>query len=182
MKLTNLFVILQGNQAGSEVWETRDQRPIVSLAFHPFEQLLCIGCGSEVHVWNWSLREPFMEFATGRYVNRVRFVAFDPTGTMLVTGVAHSVEDVAEAVAIMNASRPGNREEEALDQRDDGSVQEPDILPLVVLDSSSEDDSDPYVEKKALGLSLRDGCAMRMRCEKMQKCEKKFVTVVRCEL
>ncbi|KAI2662544.1 Activating molecule in BECN1-regulated autophagy protein 1 [Labeo rohita] len=44
---------------GSESWLTESNSAIASLAFHPTAQLLLIATNNELHLWDWSRKEPF---------------------------------------------------------------------------------------------------------------------------
>uniref|UniRef100_A0A672SQD1 Activating molecule in BECN1-regulated autophagy protein 1-like n=1 Tax=Sinocyclocheilus grahami TaxID=75366 RepID=A0A672SQD1_SINGR len=58
---------------GSESWLTESNSAIASLAFHPTAQLLLIATNNELHLWDWSRKEPFAVVKTGSETERVRF-------------------------------------------------------------------------------------------------------------
>lgn len=62
-------------QGGSESWLTETNSAIASLAFHPTAQLLLIATNNELHLWDWSRKEPFTVVKTASETERVRFDA-----------------------------------------------------------------------------------------------------------
>lgn len=64
-------ILLQG---GSESWLTESNSAIASLAFHPTAQLLLIATNNEVHLWDWSRKEPFTVVKTASETERVRYI------------------------------------------------------------------------------------------------------------
>ncbi|CAB3372401.1 Hypothetical predicted protein [Cloeon dipterum] len=74
----------------SEVWSSGGQTVIASLAFHPTsDSLLVIATHNELHFWDWNRKVPFMKICTNHDKERVRFVTFDATGHLLITGIAN---------------------------------------------------------------------------------------------
>uniref|UniRef100_A0A672SPH9 Activating molecule in BECN1-regulated autophagy protein 1-like n=1 Tax=Sinocyclocheilus grahami TaxID=75366 RepID=A0A672SPH9_SINGR len=74
---------------GSESWLTESNSAIASLAFHPTAQLLLIATNNELHLWDWSRKEPFAVVKTGSETERVRLVRFDPLGHYLLTAIVN---------------------------------------------------------------------------------------------
>ncbi|XP_029438221.1 activating molecule in BECN1-regulated autophagy protein 1 isoform X3 [Rhinatrema bivittatum] len=74
---------------GSESWFTDSNNAIASLAFHPTAQLLLIATANEIHLWDWSRREPFAVVKTASEMERVRLVRFDPLGHYLLTAIVN---------------------------------------------------------------------------------------------
>ncbi|KAG1943150.1 activating molecule in BECN1-regulated autophagy protein [Pimephales promelas] len=74
---------------GSESWLTESNSAIASLAFHPTAQLLLIASNNEVHLWDWSRKEPFTVVKTASETERVRLVRFDPLGHYLLTAIVN---------------------------------------------------------------------------------------------
>uniref|UniRef100_A0A671PYL8 Activating molecule in BECN1-regulated autophagy protein 1-like n=1 Tax=Sinocyclocheilus anshuiensis TaxID=1608454 RepID=A0A671PYL8_9TELE len=74
---------------GSESWLTESNSAIASLAFHPTAQLLLIATNNELHLWDWSRKEPFAVVKTGSETERVRLVRFDPLGHNLLTAIVN---------------------------------------------------------------------------------------------
>ncbi|NP_001268921.1 activating molecule in BECN1-regulated autophagy protein 1A [Danio rerio] len=74
---------------GSESWLTESNSAIASLAFHPTAQLLLIATNNEVHLWDWSRKEPFTVVKTASETERVRLVRFDPLGHYLLTAIVN---------------------------------------------------------------------------------------------
>ncbi|XP_051540754.1 activating molecule in BECN1-regulated autophagy protein 1A-like isoform X2 [Myxocyprinus asiaticus] len=74
---------------GSESWFTESNSAIASLAFHPTAQLLLIATNNELHLWDWSRREPFAVVKTASETERVRLVRFDPLGHYLLTAIVN---------------------------------------------------------------------------------------------
>ncbi|XP_051987541.1 activating molecule in BECN1-regulated autophagy protein 1A-like [Xyrauchen texanus] len=74
---------------GSESWFTECNSAIASLAFHPVGQLLLIATNNELHLWDWSQREPFTVVKTASETERVRLVRFDPLGHYLLTAIVN---------------------------------------------------------------------------------------------
>lgn len=74
---------------GSESWLTESNSAIASLAFHPTAQLLLIASNNELHLWDWSRKEPFTVVKTASETERVRLVRFDPLGHYLLTAIVN---------------------------------------------------------------------------------------------
>ncbi|XP_067258308.1 activating molecule in BECN1-regulated autophagy protein 1A isoform X2 [Chanodichthys erythropterus] len=74
---------------GSESWLTETNSAIASLAFHPTAQLLLIATNNELHLWDWSRKEPFTVVKTASETERVRLVRFDPLGHYLLTAIVN---------------------------------------------------------------------------------------------
>uniref|UniRef100_A0A9J8AU25 Autophagy/beclin-1 regulator 1a n=1 Tax=Cyprinus carpio carpio TaxID=630221 RepID=A0A9J8AU25_CYPCA len=74
---------------GSESWLTESNSAIASLAFHPTAQLLLIATNNELHLWDWSRKEPFAVVKTASETERVRLVRFDPLGHYLLTAIVN---------------------------------------------------------------------------------------------
>ncbi|XP_067275274.1 activating molecule in BECN1-regulated autophagy protein 1A [Pseudorasbora parva] len=74
---------------GSESWLTESNSAIASLAFHPTAQLLLIATNNELHLWDWSRKEPFTVVKTASETERVRLVRFDPLGHYLLTAIVN---------------------------------------------------------------------------------------------
>ncbi|XP_077085174.1 activating molecule in BECN1-regulated autophagy protein 1A [Siphateles boraxobius] len=74
---------------GSESWLTESNSAIASLAFHPTVQLLLIASNNELHLWDWSRKEPFTVVKTASETERVRLVRFDPLGHYLLTAIVN---------------------------------------------------------------------------------------------
>ncbi|KAK3927156.1 Activating molecule in BECN1-regulated autophagy protein 1 [Frankliniella fusca] len=72
---------------GSEVWTVEGQTSIASLAFHPSDRLLVIASYNEIYFWDWSQPEPFARCCTLNEKEKIRYVAFDHSGSKLVTGI-----------------------------------------------------------------------------------------------
>uniref|UniRef100_A0A9J7XFD0 Autophagy/beclin-1 regulator 1a n=1 Tax=Cyprinus carpio carpio TaxID=630221 RepID=A0A9J7XFD0_CYPCA len=74
---------------GSESWLTESNSAIASLAFHPTAQLLLIASNNELHLWDWSRKEPFTVVKTASETERVRLVRFDPLGHYILTAIVN---------------------------------------------------------------------------------------------
>uniref|UniRef100_A0A671RV98 Activating molecule in BECN1-regulated autophagy protein 1-like n=1 Tax=Sinocyclocheilus anshuiensis TaxID=1608454 RepID=A0A671RV98_9TELE len=74
---------------GSESWLTESNSAIASLAFHPTAQLLLIATNNELHLWDWSRKEPFTVVKTASETERVRLVRFDPLGHYILTAIVN---------------------------------------------------------------------------------------------
>uniref|UniRef100_A0A672R3H9 Activating molecule in BECN1-regulated autophagy protein 1-like n=1 Tax=Sinocyclocheilus grahami TaxID=75366 RepID=A0A672R3H9_SINGR len=74
---------------GSESWLTESNSAIASLAFHPTAQLLLIASHNELHLWDWSRKEPFTVVKTASETERVRLVRFDPLGHYILTAIVN---------------------------------------------------------------------------------------------
>lgn len=74
-------------QGGSEIWTIEGQTSIASLAFHPSDRLLVIASYNEIYFWDWSQPEPFAKCSTLNEKEKIRYVAFDYSGSKLVTGI-----------------------------------------------------------------------------------------------
>ncbi|XP_034236093.1 uncharacterized protein LOC117642241 isoform X2 [Thrips palmi] len=72
---------------GSELWTVEGQTSIASLAFHPSDHLLVIASYNEILFWDWSQPEPFAKCSTLNEKEKIRYVAFDYSGSKLVTGI-----------------------------------------------------------------------------------------------
>lgn len=72
---------------GSETWTVETETVISSLAFHPRDQILVIATFSELYFWNWSQPAPFTRVSTNNFNEKVKYVAFDPLGFKLITGI-----------------------------------------------------------------------------------------------
>lgn len=75
---------------GSEVWSSDNSTVIASLTFHPEDRLLVIATYNQLHFWDWSKPEPFATVSTATTKEKVRYVAFDPLGHKLVTGISNN--------------------------------------------------------------------------------------------
>ncbi|XP_046987687.1 uncharacterized protein LOC124591436 [Schistocerca americana] len=74
---------------GSEVWKAEGQTVIASLAFHPTNRMLVIATYNELHFWDWSQSAPFAKCYTKNEREKLRYVAFDPLGHKLITGISN---------------------------------------------------------------------------------------------
>nr|XP_033327454.1 activating molecule in BECN1-regulated autophagy protein 1-like isoform X2 [Megalopta genalis] len=77
---------------GCKTWDTELETVIASLAFHPTQRLLVIATCNEIYFWDWSVREPYTMTSTRADGQKVRYVKFDYTGRMLVTGIRNIPE------------------------------------------------------------------------------------------
>ncbi|PSN35645.1 hypothetical protein C0J52_22041 [Blattella germanica] len=75
---------------GSEIWTAESQTVIASLAFHPTDRMLVIATYNELHFWDWSQPIPFTKCYTSNEKEKVRYVAFDPLGHKLITGISNA--------------------------------------------------------------------------------------------
>lgn len=75
---------------GSEVWSSDNSTVIASLTFHPEDRLLVIATYNQLHFWDWSKPVPFATVSTATTKEKVRYVAFDPLGHKLVTGISNN--------------------------------------------------------------------------------------------
>ncbi|XP_039249963.2 uncharacterized protein LOC120327688 isoform X1 [Styela clava] len=80
---------------GSESWtvDNNELVAIASLSFHPYDHVLAIAAGNEIHFWDWSLPHPFASVKTNSESEKVRFVRFDPWGHSIITGVGNAEDD-----------------------------------------------------------------------------------------
>lgn len=84
---TTCYRLFHFFQGGSELWTVEGQTSIASLAFHPSDHLLVIASYNEILFWDWSQPEPFAKCSTLNEKEKIRYVAFDYTGSKLVTGI-----------------------------------------------------------------------------------------------
>lgn len=72
-----------------ESWTSEKGAIISSLDFHPKERVLVIATANDLLFWDWSESEPFAKTATMHKGEKVKFVAFDSSGTKLITGISN---------------------------------------------------------------------------------------------
>lgn len=72
-----------------ESWTSETQSIITSLDFHPKERVLVIATANDVLFWDWGESEPFAKTTTMHEREKVKFVAFDSSGTKLITGISN---------------------------------------------------------------------------------------------
>lgn len=99
---------------GSESWLTESNSAIASLAFHPTAQLLLIATNNEVHLWDWSRKEPFTVVKTASETERVRLVRFDPLGHYLLTAIvnpSNQLNDDDHEISMDSVETPNFRQQ-----------------------------------------------------------------------
>ncbi|PNF35022.1 hypothetical protein B7P43_G12139 [Cryptotermes secundus] len=90
---------------GSEIWTAESQTVIASLAFHPTDRMLVIATYNELHFWDWSQPIPFTKCYTSNQREKVRYVAFDPLGHKLITGISNAPHNQSQWDRVANPSR-----------------------------------------------------------------------------
>ncbi|KAJ9589882.1 hypothetical protein L9F63_017000, partial [Diploptera punctata] len=90
---------------GSEIWTAESQTVIASLAFHPTDRMLVIATYNELHFWDWSQPFPFTKCYTSNEKEKVRYVAFDPLGHKLITGISNAPHNQSQWDRVATPSR-----------------------------------------------------------------------------
>ncbi|KDR15571.1 uncharacterized protein LOC110833496 isoform X2 [Zootermopsis nevadensis] len=93
---------------GSEIWTAESQTVIASLAFHPTDRMLVIATYNELHFWDWSQPIPFTKCYTSNEKEKVRYVAFDPLGHKLITGISNAPHNHTQWDRVAAPPRPGS--------------------------------------------------------------------------
>lgn len=93
---------------GSEIWTAESQTVIASLAFHPTDRMLVIATYNELHFWDWSQPIPFTKCYTSNEKEKVRYVAFDPLGHKLITGISNAPHNQSQWDRVATPSRQGS--------------------------------------------------------------------------